>query len=50
MGGLIVAGEIKTPNLIDKLVFAYASSELDCNYKYLLNVQPRILRGLTLSN
>ena len=24
MGGLIVAGEIKTPNLIDMLVFAYA--------------------------
>ena len=32
MGGLIVAVEIKTPNLIDMLVFAYASSEHDCNY------------------
>ena len=48
MGELIVAGEIKTPNLIDMLVFA--SSEHDCNYKYSLNVQPQILRGLTLSN
>ena len=47
MGGLIVAGEIKTPNFI---VFAYASSEHDYNYQYSLNVQPRILRGLTLSN
>ena len=37
MGGLIVAGEIKTPNLIDMLVFAYASSEHDCNYKYFVS-------------
>ena len=44
MGGLIVAGEIKTPNLIDMLDFAYALSEHDGNYKYSLNVQPRILR------
>ena len=44
MGGLIVAGEIKTPHLIDMLVFAYASSEHDCNYEYSLNVQPQILR------
>ena len=44
MGGLLVAGEMKTQNLIDMLDFAYASSEHDCNYKYSLNVQPRILR------
>ena len=46
MGGLIVAGEVKTPDLIhvDMLVFVYASSEHDCNYKYSLDVQPRILR------
>ena len=47
-GRLIVPGEIKTPNVIDK--FAYASWEHDCNYKYSLNVPPRLLRGLTLSN
>ena len=38
MGRLIVAGEIKTPNLIDTLVFAYASSEHDF---IILNVQSR---------
>ena len=32
MGGLTIVGEIKTPNLIDMLVFAYVSSEHDCNY------------------
>ena len=31
-GRLIVAGEIKTPNLIGMLVFACASSEHDCNF------------------
>ena len=49
-GGLIVAGEIKTPNLIDKLLFAFVSSEHGCNYKYSLNFQPQIFRGLTLNN
>ena len=38
-----VAGKIKKPNLIDMLVFTYASSEHDCNYKCSLNVQPQIL-------
>ena len=47
MGGLIVAGEIKTPNLIDMLVFVYASSEHDCNYKYSLNVMGNLIEHVT---
>ena len=47
MGGLTVAGEIKSPNLIDMLVFAYASSEHDCNYKYLLNVMGKLIEPVT---
>ena len=51
--------------MIDMLVFAYASSEHDCNYRYSLNVIGNLIehktfglpvhfwensRGLTLSN
>ena len=50
MGGLIVAGEIKTPNLIDMLVFVYGSLKHDWNYKYSLNVQPRTTSGFRKLN
>ena len=47
MGGSIVAGEIKTTNLIGMLVFAYASSEHECNYNGDLWASSAFFRKIT---